>query len=263
MKQIKTLVVAASILFLFIFIMACDRRINQTPSLKNIKQINETGFGDNANKYAFSSAVYKGDLYVGTLNATYGLLGMASFVLSAPADLVTKGGEIWRYDGIEKNWTQVVKKGLKNYRNMGVRKMVIFDDCLYGVTANHTTGMEVWRTCNGYDWEVVVDGGFGDRTNTSGRGMGVFKGYLYVGLENRTKGGMLYRTKNGTDWDMVADKGITDSTNLWLSDFAEFNGYLYMGTLNYFGMQAYRTKDGVNFERLFRNGLKKISNTPV
>ncbi len=240
MKQINLFVIAVSVFFLFMSTNACDTDIytatSETPTLKNVTQINVTGFGDEMNRYAFSTVVYKEDLYVGTLNVS--MLGILNFFYGLPAYMVTKGAEIWRYNSSDKKWTQVVSKGLHNPFNIGVRKMVTYDDCIYGVTANHNKGMEVWRTCNGDYWEVVAEDGFGDSTNTSGRGMGIFNGYLYVGVENRIKGGQLYRTKTGLDWEMIADHGIQDSKNWWLSDLTEFNGYLYTGTLNYTGITS-------------------------
>ncbi len=231
----------------------------ETETLSNITQINDDGFGTPANKYAFSIAVYKDSLYVGTLNIKR-MPGMARFFSATSATRATEGAEIWRYDG-DGTWTQVVKAGLGNYNNFGVRKMFAAGDCLYGVTANHDDGMEVWRTCDGDDWEIVADRGFGDSMNTSGRGLGSFKGYIYVGVENRKNGAQLWRSADGLEWEKVADKGVSDSGNFWLSDFAEFKGALYMGTLNIRGMQAYRTRDGVNLEKIFDSGLDKITNT--
>ena len=45
---------------------ACEEPIpvEETETLQNITQINEPGFGDDANKYAFATAVYNDELYV-------------------------------------------------------------------------------------------------------------------------------------------------------------------------------------------------------
>ncbi len=102
-------------------------------------------------------------------------MGMISFFGGFSAEFTSKGAEIWRYDS-DGNWTQQVSEGLNSYLNLGMRKMAVFNDCLYGVTANHDEGMELWRTCDGDNWEVVIAGGFGSLDNTSGRGMGIFKG---------------------------------------------------------------------------------------
>src|SRR3972149_3677948 len=153
-----------------------------TATLTDIRQINKDGFNIESNKYAFSMAVFKGSLYVGTLNIEK-LPGMWNFFTGASTKKVTDGAEVWRYDA-DGTWTRVVNKGLGDRLNLGLRKMVVIKDCLYGVTANHDEGMEVWRTCDGIDWKRTAIGGVGDKQNTSGRGLGFFNGYIYVGTEN-------------------------------------------------------------------------------
>lgn len=232
----------------------------ETATLKDVTQINQDGFGGRANKYAFSMAVYRDSLYVGTLNIK-GMPGMFRFFSATTAKRASEGAEIWRYDS-SGAWKRVVDAGLGNPHNIGVRKMFVARDCLYGVTANHDEGMEVWRTCDGDEWEAVVKGGFGDRGNTSGRGLGFFKGHIYAGTENRGDGAQLWRSADGQSWEKVAERGIDDKGNVWVSDFAEFQGRLYMGTLNILGgMQAFRTADGESFERIFKGGLEKRTNT--
>ncbi len=257
LKVFSAIVIAV----IMVFSMAASvvaEPVTETATLTNITQINEAGFGTPANKYAFAMAEYEGDLYVGTLNIKK-MPGMARFFSGTTAKRASEGAEIWRYhDG---QWTQVVDAGLNSYLNLGVRKMVPALGCLFGVTANHDEGMEVWRTCDGENWEVVADKGFGNPDNSSGRGLGFFNGYLYAGTENRIHGAELYRSVDGLNWEKVAQDGILDKRNMWLSDFAELDGYLYMGTLNVKGMQLYRTKNGTDFEQVFKGGLEKFTNT--
>jgi hypothetical protein len=229
-----------------------------TVTLTGVRQINDDGFGTEANKYAFSMASYQEALYVGTLNIKK-MPGMFRFLTGTTAKRATEGAEIWRYDR-DGTWTRLVDGGLNSRYNLGVRKMAVAKGCLYGVTANHDQGMEVWRTCDGVSWEVVADKGFGDERNTSGRGLGEFKGWIYVGTENRTRGAQLWRSRDGEDWEMAADRGIQDSSNMWVSDFAVLDGRLYMGTLNISGFQLYRTGDGTHFERLITDGADKSTN---
>lgn len=225
----------------------------ETATLTDVRQINEPGFGTDANKYAFSMAAFQDALYVGTLNIK-SMVGMAAFGAALPAKGMSQGAEVWRYDG--QTWEQVVAGGLGDACNLGVRKLMAIGGCLYGVTANHDHGMEVWRSCDGRDWEAVATHGFGDKKNTSGRGLGVFDGYIYVGTENRARGAQLWRSCDGLDWEKVADGGIIDQKNVWLSDMVEFKGLLYMGSLNFkTGMQLFRTRDGRHFERVFQGGL--------
>ncbi|MEI7781262.1 MAG: hypothetical protein WCJ18_04970 [Planctomycetota bacterium] len=222
-------------------------------TLQDIRQINADGFGTASNKYAFSMAVFNGDLYVGTLNVD-SLQGMLNFFWCRSAAGLTEGAEIWRY-GRDGTWTRVVDDGLASRLNLGVRKLAVIGGLLYAVTANHDEGMEVWRTRDGSDWERVAAGGFGDCCNTSGRGLCEFAGWIYVGTENRRHGAQLWRSRDGRAWQKVCDKGIEDAGNVWLSDFTVFDGRLYMGTLNTGGLQLYRTADGSAIERVKLEGV--------
>merc|ERR1711971_130494 len=138
----------------------------------SVVQVNEDGFGDINNQYAFAMEPFKGDLYVGTLNAIDPFpWSMAQFFLSLP--FPTNGTDIWRgrvSDDGTYDWTKVVASGLSNQDNFGVSKMKTVGDYLYAVTANHKSGFEVWRTNDGETWKIVSSGGFGDLENTSGRG---------------------------------------------------------------------------------------------
>ena len=227
----------------------------ETQTLTDVRQINKDGFNIESNKYAFSMAVYKGSLYVGTLNIRK-LPGMWNFFTGTSAKRATDGAEVWRYDA-DGTWTRVVNKGLGSRLNLGVRKMAVIRDCLYGVTANHDEGMEVWRTRDGTAWERTAVGGFGDEENTSGRGLGFFNGFIYVGTENRKKGAQLWRSDDGDHWEKAAERGLGDQGNWWFSDFAVFQDKMYMGTLNVKGMQLFRTADGRSFERVFQDGPDK------
>lgn len=233
----------------------------ETATLTDIIQINQDGFGSAANKYSFAMAVFNDALYVGTLNIR-AMPGMAAFFAGTSTVGLSNGAEIWRYD-VDGTWTQMVAGGLGDASNIGVRKMVVIEDCLYAVTVNHDQGMEVWRSCDGWDWTVVADHGFGDPANTSGRGLAWFNGYIYVGTENRRHGAQLWRSEDGETWEIAAKNGVNTRGNVWLSDFAVFKDRMYLGTLNYGGAQLFRTDDGLHFEPLFRRGLNRRSNLAV
>ncbi|MBI5394720.1 MAG: hypothetical protein HZA91_05410 [Verrucomicrobia bacterium] len=227
-------------------------------TLSGVRQLNQDGFGTEDNKYALSMEVYRGALYVGTLNIK-GMLGMLRFATGATARFLTGGGEVWRYD-TEGRWSRVVAAGLENRHNLGVRKLKVVGDCLYGVTANHDQGMEVWRTRDGERWEAVSRRGFGQPGNTSGRGLGWFKGMIYVGTENRKTGAEIWRSADGLQWERVVNRGGGDPRNVWFSDLFEFQGRLYAGTLNMRGMQLFASRDGSRFEPVFKGGLDKATN---
>jgi hypothetical protein len=104
----------------------------------------------------------------------------------------------------------VVTGGFKSRLNLGLRKLQIVGGCLYGVTANHDQGMEVWRTRDGEHWEVVSQRGFGHPRNTSGRGLAGFRGMLYVGTENRKARTEIWRSADGIQWEQVVSRGGGD-----------------------------------------------------
>ena len=68
----------------------------ETETLKDIKLINEEGFGKMSNRYAWSMAVFKGSLYVGTNNSKTPRVGKSLFFLGLP--FRTDGVEVWKGD---------------------------------------------------------------------------------------------------------------------------------------------------------------------
>ena len=234
----------------------------------DVRQVNEDGFGDTTNRYAWAMTEFKGKLYVGTNNLIHPIPGIALFFLGLP--FTTNGAQIWRGDIDDEgtwSWEKVVDRGNTSPLNYGIRKMTAVKDYLYAVTGNHICGFEVWRTLNGTNWEVVAQQGFGNAKNTSGRGLAVFKGYLYVGTENRTDGAQIWRRRlnhtgdfaRSSEWEKVVDRGLGDPLNFWFSDFEVYGDYLYTGTLRLGGMQLWRT-DGKDFEQIFDKGYDDPTN---
>jgi hypothetical protein len=234
----------------------------ETPTLTDIQQINEDGFGCPTNRYAWSMAVFRDALFVGTMNVKTIFPGMVEFPLGLP--LESEGAQIWRYDR-DGHWTRVVNAGLGNWRNYGVRNMEVIGDYLYAVTANHEDGFEIWRTADGSTWEKVMVGGSGDPGNTSGRAITSFGGYIYASAENIWAGAEIWRSATGdpNTWEQVVSGGLGDAGNRGFFDFAEFDGKLYAGTLNIGGMQLYRTSNGLDYETVFKNALGEPSNQAV
>ena len=202
------------------------------PALSTFQQINQEGFGNPENVYAWSMVNFKGDVYVGTWN-----LGPSSTLIDAltilplprsnPEPNISAGAEVWKYVGepSTNSWDMVVDDGLEDNQNMGLRTMLVWDnkadekgEAIYGTTLNPYQGLEVWRSYDGKNWGVVVgrelgeDGiddtygnGFssGD-SNESGRGMVAFpdedgEERLYVGTIG-TNGGEIWRTKKYAYW---------------------------------------------------------------
>lgn len=198
--------------------------------------VNEPGFGDLGNKYAFASAVFQDKFYVATLNAPY-QFGIILFFLGLP--FRTEGTQIFQgtKDETDNTWTwkQVLSDGNGNKFNYGIRRFEAVNKYFYAVTSNHVTGFEIWRTTDGINWEIVMNGGFGDRTNLSGRGLFAFDGYLYVGVENRNSGAKIYRRKlqddgdfePGSEWQIITNDGFGDTLTFWFADFVVYKGLFY------------------------------------
>ncbi len=231
-------------------------------------QANIDGFGDNTNQYAWASAVFKGKLYIATLNAQHSIPGIMLFFLGLPFG--SNGGQVWCGDVDGEGtwiWEKILDGGNGDPWHYGIRKMAVVGEYLYAVTANHVFGFEVWRTFNGRNWEVVSDPGFGNPRNTSGRGLASFQDYLYVGTENRLEGAQIWRRPldpHGdlllySEWEQVASGGIGDPLNYWFSDFVVYGNHLYTGTIRIGGMQLWRT-DGWGFQQLFDRGYDNIHN---
>lgn len=142
-------------------------------------RVNEDGFGDSWNIYAWSMEEFNGSLYVGTIN-------------------LREGCEIWRAsDGI--SWTKVVDGGINDKNNLGARKMTVFQDHLYVSTWNLISGCEVWRTKDGLNWTQVNEDGFGNPRNIAIRAFTEFKDNLYAGTWNMINGYSLWRY-DGNNW---------------------------------------------------------------
>ena len=71
----------------------------ETQTLRNIQQISEPGFGDSRNRYAFSMAVFKDKVYVGTSHIHKPVPGIYQFVFGSP--VTTSGTQMYSYDDKE------------------------------------------------------------------------------------------------------------------------------------------------------------------
>ncbi|RLF51237.1 MAG: hypothetical protein DRN24_05290, partial [Thermoplasmata archaeon] len=217
------------------------------------KQMNEEGFGDLTNDYAWGMAVYNIDganyLYVGTLNSNY------------TGDPSEDGCEIWRTDGTlteDKKyvWEQVVgPSGTQMPAGFGmgipgVRNMIVYDGLLWVGCLGEPTSDDgitlvgenctLWVT-DGTTWKQANHLGF-DHEDQSIRGMAVFDGKLYIGTEKNINGdgANLYRYTGGaingdinnvdpSAWEQVFN--VTADESPTFSVLKEFNGYLYIGTI--------------------------------
>lgn len=249
-----------------------------TPVLTHFERISNPGFTDRLNRYTWSMAVFKDELYAGTWNT----LG---FYVRQPSN----GAQAFRYNnGTE--WDQVVDAGLNNPNNQGLRTLVVWDDpddspdkgeALYGTTMNASDGLEVWRTFDGDNWEVVVGEGSlypngfdAGPDNDSGRGMSVFESqgteWLYLGTRGYN-GGEIWRTNDGVTWEKVTDAdaiGLTGYTYTIAcmcvyQDNPDKNPALFVGTWGVGGFSIIKSYDGVHFQPVATEGITSYSNKGV
>ena len=192
-------------------------------------QVNDDGWGDMANLYAWSQAVFNDQLYVGTFSPDI-------------------GARIFRYDGA--NWETVVTNGLTSPNNTGVRNLIVFNGQLYAGTFNADDGGEVWRTSDGDNWETVVSGGFGNPLNTGVRAMRIFANRLLIGVQADDAVGQLYSTQDGENYSPLILFGL-GGANTSIHALEEFNGWLYLGTKNSSsGLQVWRSLNGRNWDNV-------------
>ncbi len=248
------------------------------PALSNYELINEPGFDDILNRYAWSMIVFKDELYVGTWNTQ-------GFFVYNPSN----SAQVFRYSG-GTEWEKVVDAGLNNADNMGVRTMIVWDDpddspdkgeAIYCTTMNKKDGLEVWRTFDGDDWEVVVGAGSpypngfeAGPENDSGRGMAIFnsqgKQWIYLGTRGNN-GGEIWRTQDGVIWEKVTDalslgltgRPIAMATMCVFQDDPDMPPALFVGTWGTFGFYVIKSYDGVNFETVATRGINKATNQGV
>ena len=140
------------------------------------------GFGDSYN-WSITLEPFNGYLYAGTYNYK---------------DSDNPGHELWRCqqcDGTD--WEQVpIAKGFGDTENRAIRSLIVFDNVLYALTYNRTTGMEVWRTTDGTNWEQVGPDGLGDSNNYEvgwDSAVAVFNDSLYIGTKNWANGGEVWQ----------------------------------------------------------------------
>lgn len=236
--------VIALILSLF-FLLALTTLSACQPDSGCFTQVNDSGFGDDRNHYAWSMAAFNGHLYVGTMNLDlwgwFNGLGPGDGII----DPLTEGAEVWRYDG--STWEQVVDNGFKgDFHNFGTRNLHVHDGMLYAGTVNYLDGCELWRTADGTDWEPVMQGGFCHSSTGSVRGMATYNGLLYVGVESLLRGGEIH-SWDGETWTRVADGGIDNRWNISVAELVPWRDHLWVFTWNPFGFEVY-TYDGAAFE---------------
>ncbi len=208
-----------------------------------------TGFAAMPSRPGRHGVVFRGAMYVGTVNES--------------------GGGVWRTtDG--SGWEAVASAGLRDPANEALAPQIVFRDRLYAVSRNGH-GLEVYRTADGETWErVVTDGlGAGPQRNVTGslaafgepaRMILVTRNVsqlrvtpdgtpLEVGLSS---GFQTYRSAYGGRWAKVGRDGLGDS-HAYAGAVIEEGGVLYLAAQNSReGDAVWRSTDGRTWEPLFR-----------
>jgi len=235
-----------------------------TPTLRDVRLAAPPGFGSDANVIMWAMETFRDSLYVATCSWRLdGLRDWEKWAFSRGPIDTSEGTEIWRLDRPGGDWTRVVRAGLGDPYNHGIRNLMAVGEHLYAVTVNHTNGFEIWRTEDGAGWQPVMTGGFGNTENTSGRGLALFDGQLYVGTENKDTGAEVWRApvdRAGEEggWERVLGDDVSRS---WYAELTVFDGWLYAGTLmthtglaesdaeqQHQGCRVLRSRDGIDWQ---------------
>ena len=217
----------------------------------NWVKINENGFGNNRNRYAWSMASFNSCLYVGTTNDFDG----------------KPYPEIYSYNPKTKEWKKEFKANQR-----GFRKMIVFNDNLYVGTHKDPPafrfllflfgrwGCKLYRY-DGYEWKNVIEQGFGMK-NHSIRAMEIYEEQLYIGTSNILYGGQIWRTKNAEkhDWKLINESGFGKRENTGIFSLKTFNGFLWAGTANGINGCEIWKYDGEKWENVIFGGFNSKSN---
>ncbi|MEM3397642.1 MAG: hypothetical protein QW724_01360 [Nitrososphaerota archaeon] len=239
-----------------------------TPSQSDISSLTEGwvkvvsgGFNDTNNVGITNFVDFKGYRYIGVINSE-------------------KGGEIWRtQDG--DNWEKIGPDGLGNPNNHEIT-LFVFRDKLYAGTNNNEDGAEIWFSHDGINFKKLVSGGLGDKDNV---GVGlpiIFNDKLLVPVQNGNlrslrDGAEIWASEDGEHFQRNVKDGLGDRSNFLIYFFPQvfkdhkfigfeattFNEHVFLGTYNPNGAEIWRSKDGVNWERIIDNGFNDTGNIAI
>ncbi|RZB29416.1 MAG: hypothetical protein AEth_01233 [Candidatus Argoarchaeum ethanivorans] len=236
------------------------------------EQVNEEGFGDLTNDYAWAMHEYNNYLYVGTLNTNF----------SHPPSALNDGLEIWRSpSGDPGTWEQVLgPSGTQLLAHpitgdilparagfytgcLGARGMEVYKNLLWVGTSNPFFGCQIWVT-NGTHWKRANNPGFGgylnwNANNTATRGIIAFNGTIYAEAQNTKEGAGVWKYTGPTDFDSI---GTLVNQSKWvpvnMPGFGEPATNVGIGELIRFDPLT----DGENIEYLYA-GTWNISDTQL
>ena len=139
------------------------------------QQVNLDGFGDPDTWAISSMAAFDGYLYVSVRNSL----------------------QVWRCRRCNgTDWQPVVQDGFGTPATNKASALEVVGDTLYLVVGNYSTGMEVWRTQDGFEWSQIGFAGFGDSNNRApywDNSVLAFDDRLWIGTWNSANGGELWK----------------------------------------------------------------------
>lgn len=213
----------------------------------NLTQTVGRGFGSIDNRYAWSSGVLQGQLYVGTWNVQVDYLTLLQALINGSFDpnnplagtglLRSRGGEIWRYDG-GYHWTQVYKAVPED---MGFRSMFTWNNTLYTAAANYQTGAKILCSTNGTTWHQLAGGPIANPYNVSIRTFAQYNNALIIGTENNTQGAEVWAYANGS-WTQLGGS-LPDPA---VGSLLVHQGKLYAGSWDFSDRFALFAYDAAN-----------------
>jgi len=233
----------------------------------DFRQIGPQGFGDRANSYAWSTAFFKGALYIGT-NRNFacvvrsisgaGTSGRDERVpIECGENLLNTdiGGRIYSYDpvtgGIELVYISPQVRVLTSdgsfaltARDAGYRTMTVFiepdgTESLYVGTFTSGEGQgsspRLLRSVDGRHFEAIPGPVINNTLYRSYRSLTVFKNRLYLLALGRGQFGTGSALLEASDpasgaFRVVNSPSFGDPVNLAGFELEEFHGYLYVGT---------------------------------
>jgi uncharacterized repeat protein (TIGR01451 family) len=201
-------------------------------------QVNEEGFGDLTNDYAWAMHEYNGYLYVGTLNTNITPSGGGLEIYRSPTGNIGSWEQVVGPTG-----TQLPAAGFGS-ACYGARGMEVHDGLLWVGTMSFI-GCQIWVT-NGTHWKRANFPGFGNAANVSTRGITVFNGAIYAEAQNAEEGVIVWKYTGSTDFDLinpslwvqVSEPGFGEpDINIGVGELIPFGEYLYAGTWTWTGPQ--------------------------
>ncbi|MGC8850096.1 MAG: hypothetical protein ACP5QI_06450, partial [Candidatus Bathyarchaeia archaeon] len=161
--------------------------------------------------------------------------------------------------------------------------LFVFKNKLYAGTYNDVDGSEIWVSPDGVKFAQLVSDGLGERDNSGIDIPLMFNDKLLVpvsdgNFESIKDGAEIWISEDGENFRRAIKDGLGDKSNIAIhflvSPFKHpwtyveiqavpFKGHVYLGTVNPSGGEIWRSKDGVEWERMVDNGFGDVENVHV